>query len=533
MPDSVFDYRIVLILLDTYGTHHATSEDVLVKASSWRRVRQVVQALILGIYLYLLLAALPQREAFPLADLFFRLDPLATLGSILASRTWIPNMALALFVLALTVALGRVWCGWLCPLGTLLEWVRFRSDHHRAESIAANLRKMGKILLFVMLIAALLGNLTLFILDPLTLLTRTMTTVILPVFNTSVTAVERALYEVPFMRPAVNALERFLRDRILPVEQPFFSQGVFIAVVFAGMLALNSLADRFWCRFLCPLGALLGLLSKISIFRPVIGDSCKGCALCLQVCRLGAIETEPEYEIAPSECTGCLDCFVACRPKDIRFQFAWKLDPVRSYDMTRREALAAMATGALGVAILQTGVHRRIHHPLLLRPPGVEDENVFLAKCLRCSQCMRVCPTSGLQPVLAESGTEGVWTPRLVPRLGYCDYGCNACGQSCPTGALPTLDLARKREAVIGAALIDPERCLPWAKGVPCIVCEEMCPMPEKAVKLEQVSITDPAGMSVVIQRPSVLEHLCIGCGICEYKCPVEGEAAIRVRRVG
>jgi ferredoxin len=146
---------------------------------------------------------------------------------------------------------------------------------------------------------------------------------------------------------------------------------------------------------------------------------------------------------------------------------------------------------------------------------------------------MTVCPTSGLQPVALEAGLEGVWTPRLVPRLGYCDYGCTACGEACPSGAIPPLDLDRKRSTVIGMAVVDRNRCWPWAYGVPCIVCEEMCPLPEKAIRLEEVVVTDNQGESVVVQRPYVLEDACIGCGICEYRCPVEGPAAIRVHRVG
>jgi ferredoxin len=144
---------------------------------------------------------------------------------------------------------------------------------------------------------------------------------------------------------------------------------------------------------------------------------------------------------------------------------------------------------------------------------------------------MKVCPTSGLQPVLFEAGLEGVWTPRLVPRLGHCEYGCNACGQICPSGAIPPLDLARKRESVIGLAAIDRNRCLPWAHGTPCIVCEEMCPVPEKAIRLEKVTVPDDRGEPATVQRPYVLDDLCIGCGICEYQCPVEGEAAILVYR--
>jgi len=137
---------------------------------------------------------------------------------------------------------------------------------------------------------------------------------------------------------------------------------------------------------------------------------------------------------------------------------------------------------------------------------------------------MKVCPTSGLQPALFEAGPEGFWTPRLVPRLGHCDYGCNACGQICPSGAIPPLDLDTKREQVMGVAVIDRNRCWPWADGIPCIVCEEMCPVPDKAIQLQ-------VGEDAEVQRPVVLTDLCIGCGICEYQCPVEGEAAVRMYR--
>jgi formate hydrogenlyase subunit 6/NADH:ubiquinone oxidoreductase subunit I len=144
---------------------------------------------------------------------------------------------------------------------------------------------------------------------------------------------------------------------------------------------------------------------------------------------------------------------------------------------------------------------------------------------------MKVCPTSGLQPVLLQGGLEALWTPHLVPRLGYCNYGCHACGQICPSGAIPALDLERKRQAVLGRAVIDRDRCLPWAHGVPCIVCEEMCPVAPKAIRLEEVPVADDLGQMVTVQRPHVVGDSCIGCGICEYQCPVEGEAAIRVFR--
>jgi ferredoxin len=144
---------------------------------------------------------------------------------------------------------------------------------------------------------------------------------------------------------------------------------------------------------------------------------------------------------------------------------------------------------------------------------------------------MKVCPTSGLQPALTEAGLEGLWSPVLVPRLGYCDYGCSACGDVCPTDAIPALTLEEKRQQVLGLARIDKNRCLPWAYDTPCIVCEEMCPVPEKAVKLDEARVTRSDGAPLLLQRPSVQRDLCIGCGICETRCPMDGEAAIRVMR--
>ncbi len=499
--------------------------------SRWRRIRQAVQILAFASFVYLLFAALQRRAAFPLADLFFRFDALAALGAMLASRSWVPRLALATVTLALTLLVGRVWCGWLCPLGTLLEWVGFRSARRSAAKVSPGWRVAKNLILLLILVAALLGNLSLLALDPIALLTRTATAAVLPSLNYAVTSVERAFYAIPFLRPLVDWVETWLRGPVLPAEQPVFLQNVVLAALFVAVLALNALADRFWCRYLCPLGALLGLLSKVSLLRPVIGQACNRCARCADICRLRAIQAERGYEIVPSECTVCLDCLATCPEQGISFRVQWAPDPPRAYDPTRRQLLGALAISAVGVALLRTGIRSKARHPLLIRPPGVEDEDAFLSRCLRCSQCMKVCPTSGLQPVLLESGLEGVWTPRLVPRLGYCDYGCNACGQVCPSSAIPPLELSAKRQAVIGLASVDRDRCLPWAYGVPCIVCEEMCPIPEKAVGLELATVTNAQGEAIVVQRPYVRQDLCNGCGICEHQCPMGGDAAIRVYR--
>src|SRR4030042_5956750 len=231
----------------------------------------------------------------------------------------------------------------------------------------------------------------------------------------------------------------------------------------------------------------------------------------------------------PSGCTLCLDCFANCKPGDIRRGLTLKPAPKQEFDLSRRQALGALAAGAAGVLLLGTDLHLRQDNPWRIRPPGVTDEAVFRPTCLRCSQCMKICPTTALQPALSEAGLGGLWTPLVMPRVGYCDYGCTACGQVCPSGAIPLLSLEEKRQAVIGKASIDRNRCLPWASGQACIVCEEMCPTPQKAVRLEEAQVIDANGQTSKGQRPSVLRELCIGCGICEHNCPLEGVAAIRV----
>jgi polyferredoxin len=497
---------------------------------SWRRVRQAVQIVFFAFYITLIFAVVQQRAAPALSDIFFRLDPLSSMGAMLASRQWIPKLGLALVTVGVTLIIGRVWCGWICPLGSLLEWVSFRKARKRAASISPKLRWVKYFLLAVSLAAALFGGLTLLVLDPIAIFTRTLTTAILPSIFYAINSIETALYHINFLTPVLDGFEGLVRGSILPVEQPAFSQNLAIAGLFFGIIALNLLAHRFWCRYLCPLGALLGLLSKFSLFRPVIGSACTQCTRCAIVCKPGAVDTKPEnFQIMPSECTVCLDCLANCKQGDIKFRLVLKSATRQEFDLSRRQALGALATGAAGVLLLGTDLRLRQDNPWRIRPPGVTDENTFLSTCLRCSQCMKICPTTALQPALTEAGLAGIWTPLVVPRVGYCDYGCNACGQVCPSGAIPLLPLEEKRLRVIGKASIDRNRCLPWASGVPCIVCEEMCPTPQKSIRLEEAQVVDSAGQMSTVQRPSVLRELCIGCGICEHYCPLEGNAAIQV----
>jgi len=126
-----------------------------------------------------------------------------------------------------------------------------------------------------------------------------------------------------------------------------------------------------------------------------------------------------------------------------------------------------------------------------------------------------------------------MWSPILVPRIGYCEYNCTLCGQVCPTGAIRRLPLQEKRKVKLGLAYFDRSRCLPWAGQSDCIVCEEHCPTGSKAIVLKEEKTLTPRGEWKMFKKPYIDEELCVGCGICETKCPLSDRAAVLVTSRG
>ncbi len=498
-----------------------------------RNIRRTSQAVFLLIFLYLFL----QTESKGANDLgypvkvFLDADPLLWLTTLLATRSPERILSLALIVIVATILLGRVFCGWVCPLGAL---------HDLAGRLGRPRRKpLGwfylKYLILIFLVAASLFTLQAAgFLDPLSLTIRSLALVIYPAFSHAASALFDMLLtaHIPLLTDASEAVYGLLKKTLLPFRPPQFHQALFLGAVFLGILGLNLGERRFWCRYLCPLGALLGLLSRRALLKRSVSEGCDGCGACAASCPGGARpETKDGWRIG--ECIACMNCDDLCPQGAVRFGFSAK--KAAALDLGRRRVVASLAAGAMAVPLVRitplakTGAA----DPALIRPPGALPETDFLRRCVKCGECMKVCLTGGLQPALLEGGVEGLWTPLLVPRIGYCEYRCTLCGQVCPTGAIAKLGPEEKAKVKIGLAMIDPGRCLPYAHGTPCIVCEEVCPTPKKAIRLEEATALMSDGKAVAVKRPHVDLDLCIGCGICETQCPVLGRPAIAVTSLG
>jgi ferredoxin len=241
---------------------------------------------------------------------------------------------------------------------------------------------------------------------------------------------------------------------------------------------------------------------------------------------------DEQERLIQESCNLCLDCVSGCPSGVARFGFRKPKAVPAPLEPSRRLFLASLATGVALPAVARVAGDGSRLPADLIRPPGAHGEREFLDLCVRCAECMKVCPTNALQPALFESGVEGAFSPRLMAELGYCEYNCTLCGQVCPTGAIRRLPVAEKQRFVMGKAVFDKDLCIPFAKGESCITCEEHCPLPEKAILFREAEIVvKKTGQRAIVKQPFTVLSLCIGCGICETKCPLPGKRGVRIVR--
>ena len=499
-------------------------------------LRRISQGLFLLLFLFLFIQTESKGNdtlGYPVR-LFLDFDPLILITTLLSAHAAAVAFFFSLITIAVTLLLGRVFCGWVCPLGTLNNLVGSLRKATVGDA-PANWHRVKYFILIGILASAVFTLQPVGLIDPLSLLIRSLGLSIFPAFNAVVRAVFDGIYAADPLgvtavtEPVYSALKR----TVLSFTQPVYLQSLFIGMLFLAVLGLNLVEKRFWCKYLCPLGALLGLLSRFSLLKRSVSEGCTECGACGQVCQ-GAAAPDVKGQWTDAECYYCWNCDDVCPNNAVSFGFAGrKVTP--TLDLGRRRVVISALSGIAAVPLLRITPlgTANAKEPLLVRPPGSLAEPKFLSRCVKCGECMKVCITNGLQPTLLEAGLEGIWSPMLVPRIGYCEYRCTLCGQVCPTGAIKRLTLEEKAKVKIGLAMIDKGRCLPWAHGRPCIVCEEVCPTPKKAIWFEEARTKDRNGKVVAVLQPRVDLELCIGCGICEAKCPVLGRPAIYVMNLG
>ncbi len=492
------------------------------------QVRRISQAFFFSLFVWFCIVAtvgekLWQLRGWPV-NWFLQLDPLVAIGTILTTHTLYWPLLWALATIILTIIFGRFFCSWVCPFGSLHHFVGFLGNRKKTAAQKIQLNKYRKaqcikyfilvVFLFMAAFPSIGVTLQMGLLDPIPLTTRSFNLVLLPIAD----------------RPA----------NLVSVTARFYEGAWLILAIFLTAVLLNLVIPRFYCRFICPLGALFGIFGRFAIWRIGKNQSeCVNCKLCERACEGGC---EPSGNIRITECVLCFNCRQDCKDELISYQTKPSLaGEITNPDISRRGFVLSLAGGILAVPAvrLSNKLGSNWYHKVI-RPPGALSEEEFLKRCIKCGQCMRVCPTNVIQPGGIQGGLENLWTPVLNNRIGSsgCQLNCVACGQVCPTSAIRPITLAEKLGTdefadvgpiKLGTAFVDQNRCLPWAMDKPCIVCEENCPLSPKAIYTEECFNTVRDGIltvkkatdnTVEVEEAIVPAKFATG----DYYCAVEGD---------
>jgi formate hydrogenlyase subunit 6/NADH:ubiquinone oxidoreductase subunit I len=455
-----------------------------------KAARIASQALCAAGFLYVFLTS---RNPFAVVqNPFLRWDPLIFLTNPRAEPLLLlPVCALLL----LAVVLGRAFCGWICPMGSLIEL---------SDMLLSPLRRRNPF--------ALRSP------RPRSTLVRFPPSLVL--LGATIVAIYSDAGVLPFLHPNVWIV------RICSLSV--------LGLVFLGLVVIASaFGRRLWCVYLCPLGALYGTLARLPLPRLAI-RRCVHCGSCDR-CPMQAADASTRTILA-HQCTLCFEFEGDCRVEG--FAFARKAARHPGFDPGRRQFLiagagllgGALTGGTLGIvgarrtyggggAGVLSGAPSAVRIAAL-RPPGVVEEETFLRRCIRCHHCVESCPNRIIEPAGLEDGVSGLFAPRLHFNRNGCDFRCQVCQLVCPNQAIPLQALQDKQKTAIGLAMINQDTCVVFKDRKPCLVCEEVCPTPEKAVVFpRQESIMRSSGPAV-LKFPSVVESRCIGCGICQANCP-------------
>ncbi|RMF42277.1 MAG: 4Fe-4S dicluster domain-containing protein [Planctomycetota bacterium] len=453
---------------------------------------------------------LHRRERLP-AEFFLAIDPLVALSTAIASRSWVWSLASAAAILAVCLVIPRGFCGYLCPLGTtidLFDWAIGRRVTRFRVSGEGWWVHLKYYILAAVLIAAWAG-------------------VLISGFVAAIPVVTRA---------ALLLLEPLQIGWALGWHQiPPMHAGHWLSIALFGLvLGLGFLRPRFWCKYVCPSGAVFSVFNAFRLTERKVESSCIHCNKCVEICPFDAIK--PDFTTRTSDCTLCQTCAGVCPTHAIKFvernnvvELKLADDPPTGETVIGRRGFvswaagsAAAVAGGWGAARLLGGDPGSSEPPI--RPPGSVPEDEFLDKCIRCGECFKVCPNHVLQLQGWDQGWEGLWTPVVRPDWAGCESSCNACGQVCPTGAIRALPIEEKRWARMGLAIVDQSACLPYAGREDCDLCVQEC----NAAGYHAIEYTtvgtqvDPQGQPIEgsgFLAPVVRDDRCVGCGLCQTRC--------------
>ena len=442
------------------------------------------------------------------------------------------NFGVLAVLLVLTLLFGRVYCSVICPLGVMqdiISWMhgktRKKNRFRFSYSPAKNWLRYIVLALFVAAMVAGLHSLVALI-APYSAYGRIASNLLAPLYQWG------------------NNFFAWIAERA--GSYAFYSTEVWIksgatfavaAVTFIVIAVLAWKHGRTWCNTICPVGSVLGLFSKFSLFRPVIDtEKCRDCGLCGKQCKASCINTKA-HEIDYSRCVACMDCIDTCKDGAISYAYRYGKKPSKNApaqetaDQGRRAFMvsAAIATGTLaaqaqdmkvdgGLAEIERAKKPQRQTPLV--PAGALSLKNFSDHCTACQLCVSVCPNQVLRP---STSLMTLMQPEMSYERGYCRPECTKCSDVCPAGAIRPVSVEEKSSIQIGHAVVCLDNCVVNVDEVSCGNCARHCPA--GAISMVRKDPDNPRSLRI----PVVNEERCIGCGACENLCPARPFTAIHV----
>ncbi len=440
-------------------------------------------------------------------------------------------------VLGITLLFGRVYCSTICPLGTgqdlISRLTHKRSLHKKKTTLGRGYRfsrphsRLRYAMLSLTVLLLLTGNgLVLNLLDPFSSFGRIVANLVRPLVlglnNLGAMVAESMgstlLYQVQW--PAVAPI----------------SVGISLAVlILVGWLSATH--GRLYCNTLCPVGTLLGLLARFSLFRlRFAAERCIHCGRCEGVCKAGCINIDQE-KIDLSRCVSCYNCLSVCPTQAIKIGKAQDQFSASSrHPSGRRQFILTLMAGGIGLLAEKAEAGQQRLSPLQARPttlpekrtcpiapPGSISVEHFTSRCTACHLCVSACPSQVLTPSFLAYGLSSIMQPQLDFRTAHCNFDCTICSEVCPSGAISPLTREDKKRTQVGVAQFIRENCVVYTDKTNCGACSEHCPT--KAVHMVPYLETDGRKLRI----PEVNRAICVGCGGCEHACPTRPYRAIYV----